>query len=122
MASRASSRAVELSKPVERHEEGLAIIGSSNLTLSGVTHNTELNVLVQGNDNHAELGKWFDGLWDESQEFDESLMQEMKQSWAVASARPYDVYMKALYTLVCQSAPGRLHVARPDSHFVIQAV
>ena len=29
--------------------------GSSNLTLSGVTHNTELNVVVQGNDNHAEL-------------------------------------------------------------------
>ena len=87
-------------KPMERHENGLAIIGSSNLTLSGVTHNTELNVLVQGNDNHAELGKWFDGLWDESQDFDEALMQEMKQSWAVASVRPYDVYMKALYTLV----------------------
>ena len=63
-------------KPVERHENGLAIIGSSNLTLSGVTHNTELNVLVQGNDNHAELGKWFDGLWDESQDFDEALMQD----------------------------------------------
>jgi HKD family nuclease len=40
-------------KPVERHENGLAIIGSSNLTLSGVTHNTELNVLVQGNDNRV---------------------------------------------------------------------
>jgi superfamily II DNA or RNA helicase len=93
-------------KPVERHEEGLAIIGSSNLTLSGVTHNTELNVLVQGNDNHKELGKWFDGLWDESQDFDEALMQEMKQSWAVASVRPYDVYMKTLYTLVRDRLEG----------------
>ena len=93
-------------KPVERHENGLAIIGSSNLTLSGVTHNTELNVLVQGNDNHAELGKWFDELWDESQDFDEALMQEMKQSWAVASVRPYDVYMKALYTLVRDRLEG----------------
>ena len=87
-------------KPVERHEKGLAIIGSSNLTLSGVTHNTELNVLVQGNDNHTELGKWFDALWDEAQDFDEALMREMKQSWAVASVRPYDVYMKTLYSLV----------------------
>lgn len=93
-------------KPVERHEEGLAIIGSSNLTLSGVTHNTELNVLVQGNDNHAELGKWFDELWDESLDFDEALMQEMKQSWAVVSVRPYDVYMKALYTLVRDRLEG----------------
>jgi superfamily II DNA/RNA helicase len=93
-------------KPVERHEEGLAIIGSSNLTLSGVSHNTELNVLVQGNDNHAELGKWFDALWDESQDFDEALMREMKQSWAVASVRPYDVYMKTLYTLVRDRLEG----------------
>lgn len=93
-------------KPVERHEEGLAIIGSSNLTLSGVTHNTELNVLVQGNDNHAELGMWFDDLWDESQDFHEALMQEMKQSWAVASVRPYDVYMKTLYTLVRDRLEG----------------
>jgi len=30
-------------KPMERHEKGIAIVGSSNLTLSGVTHNTELN-------------------------------------------------------------------------------
>jgi len=74
--------------------------------MSGVTHNTELNVLVQGNDNHAELGKWFDALWDESQDFDEALMQEMKQSWAVASVRPYDVYMKALHTLVRDRLEG----------------
>lgn len=47
-------------KPVERHERGIAIVGSSNLTLSGVTHNTELNVVVQGNDNHAELKRWFE--------------------------------------------------------------
>src|SRR6266404_3690183 len=50
-------------RPVERHEKGIAIVGSSNLTLSGVTHNTELNVLVQGNDNHAELVRWFEDLW-----------------------------------------------------------
>src|SRR5258708_7363880 len=56
-------------KPVERHEQGIAIVGSSNLTLSGVSHNTELNVIVQGNDNHATLVAWFDELWNESQDF-----------------------------------------------------
>ena len=93
-------------KPVERHEKGLAIVGSSNLTLSGVTHNTELNVVVQGNDNHAELVRWFDELWKESPDFDEALMQEMKQSWAAAVVRPYDVYMKTLYTLVRDRLEG----------------
>src|SRR5262249_27152857 len=85
---------------VDRHENGIAIIGSSNLTLAGVTHNTELNVVVQGNSNHAELVRWFDELWNESEDFDESLMREMQQSWAVAAAKPYDIYMKTLYTLV----------------------
>jgi phosphatidylserine/phosphatidylglycerophosphate/cardiolipin synthase-like enzyme len=36
-----------LGNKVERHEDGIAVVGSSNLTLSGVTHNTELNVVVQ---------------------------------------------------------------------------
>ncbi len=93
-------------KPIDRHEEGIAIVGSSNLTLSGVTHNTELNVMVQGNDNHVELVKWFDALWDDSQDFDEALMQEMKQSWAVAPVRPYDIYMKTVYSLVKDRLEG----------------
>lgn len=87
-------------EPVERQEHGIAIVGSSNLTLSGVTHNTELNVLVHGNENHEQLVKWFDELWEEALPFDESLMQEMQQSWAAHLARPYDIYMKALYALV----------------------
>jgi superfamily II DNA or RNA helicase len=87
-------------KEVQRHENGIAVVGSSNLTLSGVTHNTELNVVVQGNDNHAELVRWFDELWTEAEDFDESLMREMQQSWAVHLVRPYDIYMKTLYALV----------------------
>lgn len=93
-------------KAIDRHERGIAIVGSSNLTLAGVTHNTELNVVVQGNDNHAELVRWFDDLWNESQDFDEALMLEMKQSWAIAPARPYDVYMKTLYSLVKDRLEG----------------
>ncbi len=83
-------------KPVERHEKGIAVVGSSNLTLSGISHNTELNVVVQGNDNHDALVLWFDQLWNESQDFDEALMHEMQQSWAIVPARPYDIYMKTL--------------------------
>jgi len=93
-------------KPVERQEKGIAIVGSSNLTLSGVTQNTELNVVVQGNDNHEQLGMWFDELWDEAQDFDEALMYEMKQSWAVAPVRPYDIYMKTIYALVKDRLEG----------------
>ena len=93
-------------KPVDRHEKGIAVVGSSNLTLSGVTHNTELNVIVQGNDNHVELVRWFEDLWKDAQDFDEALMQEIQQSWAIAPVRPYDIYMKTLYTLVKDRLEG----------------
>jgi superfamily II DNA or RNA helicase len=89
-----------LGQPVPKHEKGIAVVGSSNLTLAGITHNTELNVVVQGNNNHDELVRWFDELWDEAQEFDEALMAEMKASWAMASVTPYDIYMKTLYALL----------------------
>jgi HKD family nuclease len=87
-------------RPLERSEKGIAIVGSSNLTLSGITHNTELNVIIHGNDNHTELTQWFNELWDEAEDFNEALMREMKQSWAGLPVRPYDVYYKTLYTLV----------------------
>jgi len=91
---------------VQREEKGIAIVGSSNLTLSGVTHNTELNVVVHGNDNHDRLVQWFETLWEESEDFDEALVQEIRQSWAIAPVRPYDVYMKTLYTLVRDRVEG----------------
>ncbi|MDB9395870.1 helicase-related protein [Microcystis aeruginosa] len=87
-------------QPLERQEKGLAIVGSSNLTLSGISHNTELNVIVHGNENHASLTEWFNQLWQEATEFDETLMQSLKQSWAMMPVRPYDIYMKTLYMLV----------------------
>lgn len=87
-------------KEIPREEKGIAVVGSSNLTLSGITNNTELNVLVHGNSNHAELVQWFDELWNEAHDFDEALMNEMSQSWAAAKVSPYDIYMKTLYELV----------------------
>lgn len=89
-----------------RYEKGIAITGSSNFTLSGLSHNTELNVVVHGNDNHSALSNWFEELWAESEEFDEALMQEMKSSWAATPLRPYDMYMKTLYTLVHERLEG----------------
>lgn len=93
---------------------GIAIVGSSNLTLAGVRDNTELNVLVHDNGNpldptqgnHAKLTAWFEELWDEAQDFDELLMTELRQSWAGRLATPYDVYMKTLYTLVRDRLDG----------------
>lgn len=87
-------------KPVPPPNKGSAIVGSSNLTLAGISDNTELNVKIEGDGNHAELTRWFDQLWDEAQDFEAHLMNELNQSWAARLVKPYDIYMKTLYTLV----------------------
>ncbi len=83
-----------------RYETGISIVGSSNLTLAGLSSNTELNVVVHGDANQEQLRNWFDELWEESEDFDKSLMEEMRTSWALAPVRPYDIYMKTVYELV----------------------
>jgi superfamily II DNA or RNA helicase len=82
------------------YENGIAVIGSSNLTLAGLSHNTELNVVVHGNENHERLTEWFEDLWEQSQDFETHLMEELQKSWAAAPATPYDIYMKSLFALV----------------------
>ena len=89
-----------------REEQGLAIVGSSNFTLSGVTSNTELNVLVHGNANHAELSRWFDDLWADAQDFEAHLMQELRRSWPLAQVTPYEIYLKTLYELIRDQLEG----------------
>ena len=87
-------------KAQSRYENGIAIVGSSNLTLSGLSHNTELNVVVHGNENHAKLSEWFEALWADAQDFDAMLLNELQQSWAANRVTPYDIYMKTIYALV----------------------
>lgn len=89
-----------------REENGIAVVGSSNFTLSGVTTNTELNVVVHGNDNHAALTAWFEELWGEAQDFEAELMHELQQSWPLAQVTPYEIYLKALYELVRDQLEG----------------
>lgn len=86
-------------RPLQREEKGLAIVGSSNFTLAGVTNNTELNVLIHGNENHAKLTAWFEDLWKDSQDFEPALMHELGKSWPLAQATPYEIYLKTLYDL-----------------------
>lgn len=86
--------------PEERYDRGNAIIGSSNLSLGGLTDNTELNAIISGNTNHEKLTEWFNRLWEESDDFRAELMEELNKSWALNEVRPYDVYIKTLYHLL----------------------
>lgn len=80
--------------------EGIGIVGSSNLTISGFHHNTELNTYVRGQNNYEELNKWFNALWEEAVPFNELLAERFEESWAIKTVNPYDIYILTLYHLV----------------------
>lgn len=86
--------------PEGRYERGSAIVGSSNLSLAGISSNTELNVVVPGNENHEKLSVWFEARWSEAVDFDENLMQVLRSSWAMSEPTPYELYLKVVYELV----------------------
>ena len=105
--SRLHSKAYIFDYPAgQQYERGVAVVGSSNLSLAGLTDPTELNVVLHGESNHAQLTRWFDELWEEAQDFDESLLQELRRSWAMNPVRPYDIYIKTLYHLVKDRLEG----------------
>ncbi len=61
---------------------GVGIVGSSNLTLGGEAHPTELNVAVRDAESLAALDSWFGRLWNGSQDFHRELFDELGQCWA----------------------------------------
>ena len=97
---RLHSKAYIFDYPENHHDKGNVIIGSSNLSLGGLSDNTELNAIISGIGNHEKLTAWFNELWDKSEEFRVELMDELKDSWALNEVRPYDVYIKTLYHLL----------------------
>ena len=98
--SRLHAKAYIFDYPTERYDRGMAIIGSSNLSLSGLVDNTELNVEVHGKGNHEQLTRWFNDLWDEAEDFDAELMRELRSSWALNAITPFELYVKVLFELV----------------------
>jgi len=94
----------------QSRSEGIAIVGSSNLTLSGFKHSTELNVIVRGNENFKELENWFQEVWEESEPFKTELLSSIEESWALKYANPYDIYVLVLYNLVQSKMKFRSHV------------
>jgi len=80
--------------------EGIGVVGSSNLTLAGFQHSTELNVIVRGNENYKSLENWFDEIWNESIDFKGEILNTIDNSWALKTVNPYDIYIMTLYYLV----------------------
>jgi len=84
-------------------------LGSSNLTLSGLSQQGELNLDVMDHDAGLKLAKWFEDRWNDNRCVDISneLVQIIEQSWArEAPVPPYHIYIKIAYHLAQEARAG----------------
>ena len=71
------------------------IVGSSNLTVSGLTQNLELNLTRYERPLVARAKEWFDELWKESEIYDLAEIFEM----ALRPHKPWDIFIRVLLQL-----------------------
>ena len=62
--------------------QGMGIVGSSNLSLAGIFHNSELNLKTYNPPDVNQLLDWFDELWKDGLEFTEDFDLIFENSWA----------------------------------------
>ena len=80
---------------------GAAIVGSSNLSISGVREHAELNLMTSHKKlregDHGDLLEWFDRHWNHPScvEFTKEAAEILERSWAGRKHTPNDVYGKA---------------------------
>ncbi len=84
-------------------------VGSSNLTLSGLAKQGELNVDVLDHDATQRLSKWFEDRWNERWALDVSadLAEIIETSWAREEPiPPYHIYLNIAYHLSTEARAG----------------
>jgi SNF2 family DNA or RNA helicase len=84
-------------------------LGSSNLTLSGLSKQGELNVDVLEHDATKKLAKWFEDRWKDRWCVDitKELIQVIEESWAREDiVPPYHIYVKIAYHLAQEARAG----------------
>ncbi|HDQ99960.1 MAG TPA: NgoFVII family restriction endonuclease [candidate division WOR-3 bacterium] len=91
-------------------------VGSSNLTLSGLSKQGELNVDVLDHDACAKLAVWFEERWNDHWCLDisEELVQIINESWAREDLiPPYHIYIKMAYHLSQEARAGLAEFKMP---------
>jgi len=77
--------------------KGIGIVGSSNLSLAGMEHNSELNLRTVHGADYDHLVEWFETLWKDGIEYTENFEIILENSWAGKVRTPYEIYLKAMY-------------------------
>ena len=87
----------------------VGFLGSSNLTLAGLSRQGELNIDVMDQDAASKLAKWFDDRWNDNKCIDitDELIQIIDESWAADRlVSPFHIYLKIAYHLSREARAG----------------
>ena len=87
----------------------IGYLGSSNLTLAGLSRQGELNIDVLDQDAADKLAKWFEVRWNDRWCIDisEVLAQIIDESWAAdRPVKPFHIYIKMAYHLSQEARAG----------------
>ena len=93
-------------------------LGSSNLTMSGLAKEGELNVDVLDHDATDKLRRWFEKMWNDQFTLDVTpeLVEVLDESWAgERRLHPYLLYLKLAYHLSREAREGLLEYGLPES-------
>jgi superfamily II DNA or RNA helicase len=91
------------------HVPIVGYLGSSNLTMAGLSKQGELNIDVLEQDAAQKLADWFDARWRDRWCIDitQDLIDIIDSSWATEELRsPYHIYLKMAYHLSREARAG----------------
>ena len=94
----------------------VGFLGSSNLTLSGLSYQGELNVDVLDGDAAKKLALWFDARWNDRWcvDISDELVQIIEESWAREEpVPPFHIYVKMAYHLSQEARAGLMEFRIP---------
>lgn len=98
----------------------LVVVGSSNFTPPGLTHNTELNSVSLESEAQYVRKNWFEKFWEGAIDFKPELVRLLNASrFGTREYTPFEVYIKSLYELqkddILSEKEGRDEDERPVS-------
>jgi superfamily II DNA or RNA helicase len=94
----------------------VGFLGSSNLTMAGLSKQGELNVDVMEHDSTAKLASWFNDRWNDRWcvDISQELVDIIGESWAREDLiPPYHIYIKMAYHLSQEARAGLAEFRMP---------
>lgn len=96
----------------------IGFVGSSNLTVAGLSQNYELNVDVMDSDGATKLDGWFEARWKDTFTIDitSDVIEVIDESWASEELlSPYEVYLKVCWHLSRDVREGLVEYSLPPA-------